>query len=187
MKLLNPLVTVEEVKKKLIKVRQQFSHEHAKVTKRKIGKTGNSAGEEDDIECRPWWYEPLLSLSKHVKGRKSKSTLDTSDHTDRSTPPPALSGPAEKQQTNKKAVNIPSIDASIEKTLNSLQNGENDKFTTFGNFAAQELREIQDSELANDAIHEINNILYQTIKQFIAPTRAGVIIESTLFFTKYIS
>jgi hypothetical protein len=63
---------LEDIKKKITNLRQQLSHENAKI--QSSLRTGT--GTEDVYEPSVWWYEKLLFLVPHVKTRKTKSTLD---------------------------------------------------------------------------------------------------------------
>jgi hypothetical protein len=75
LKEVNPSITTDDVKKKLINVQSQFTHEHSKLRK-KPGRSGDSADEVDEEPSAAWWYDSLSFLAGHIKGRKGKSTLD---------------------------------------------------------------------------------------------------------------
>lgn len=69
---LEATIQVEDVKKKITNLRQQFAHEKSKVI------VQHSGMDADNIyEPTVWWYDKLLFLTPFVKTRKTCSTLDS--------------------------------------------------------------------------------------------------------------
>jgi hypothetical protein len=183
LKEINPTVAVEDIKKKITNLRQQFSHENAKI--QSSLRTGT--GTEDVYEPSVWWYEKLLFLVPHVKTRKTKSTLDylsqdtspeteIQDESEDTVYSEHVETPHTTSKKRKLKENVPA-DPIIEKTVASLQvlgnrlGEDSAKSPTaktdvqvYAEYVARELSFIGDEMLVNDAKHSINNILCEAKK-----------------------
>ncbi|CAH1380991.1 unnamed protein product [Tenebrio molitor] len=186
LKEINPTVAVEDIKKKITNLRQQFSHENAKI--QSSLRTGT--GTEDVYEPSVWWYEKLLFLVPHVKTRKTKSTLDylsqdtspeteIQDESEDTVYSEHVETPHTTSKKRKLKENVPA-DPIIEKTVATLQvlgnklGEDSAKSSTaktdiqvYAEYVARELAFIGDEMLLNDAKHSINNVLYEAKKNWL--------------------